>query len=284
MRWMQVFGISAVVGLLVALTVALLPFISSWWESQPIPVLVGVIFFVWLSGRVLTRRKPRIASGLSRTEWRRLLALFVIALFWIVFWMGFEQAGDTMNLFAFNKTDRDLGTWEIPASYFQAINPLLILILAPLFTMFWGWMDRSRYALSASAKQGVGMMILGLGFVVLSIADAKAGSDGMVAPWWLLAVYFLHTAGELCLSPIGLSMVSKLAPERFASLIMGVWFTTLAIASYLAGMLESVLAGSGIPLYWFLVGTSVGMGFLLLMLSPVVNRLICEKSMRMPGG
>lgn len=269
--------VSLVVGLLVWAGVASLPWIAPWWDGVPVLVRIGLgvggAVVIWVVSRLL-RGDDTSAPRLTADDWQRILALFIVGMFWIVFWMGFEQAGGTMNLFAFEKTDRVVGGWEVPASYFQAVNPLLILLLAPLFTLMWLRLDRSRHALSPTAKQGIGMIILGLGFVVLAIADARAETVGKVAPWWLLAVYFLHTSGELCLSPIGLSMVSKLAPAHLGSLLMGLWFTTLAIASYLAGTLEALLAGSGVPLYWFLVGSSIGMGLLLLLITPLLRRLM----------
>ncbi len=134
--------------------------------------------------------------------------------------------------------------------------------------------DRSRYAPSPIAKQGIGMVILGLGFVVLAVAQERASVLGQVGPAWLFAVYVLHTIGELCLSPIGLSTVTKLAPARLMSALMGLWFAAMAAANYLAGTLEGLLKGSGIPLYWFLVDSSIGAGLLLLLVAPLIQRLM----------
>jgi POT family proton-dependent oligopeptide transporter len=183
-----------------------------------------------------------------------------------------------MNLFADRQTDRLLFGREIPASYFQSVNPLLIVLLGPLLALMWRRWDRSRLALPAPAKMGLGMIVLGAGFVVLAIAQDRADGLGKVGPQWLLLVYLLHTVGELCLSPIGLSMVTKLAPARLAAVMMGIWFTAIAIANYLAGILESLLAGSGIPLYWFLVGSSAGAGALLLLATPLLGRLMHGKA------
>jgi POT family proton-dependent oligopeptide transporter len=206
-------------------------------------------------------------------EWRRVLALMIIGLFVVFFWMGFEQAGGTMNLFADQLTDRRVGGWDMPASYFQAVNPLMIVLIGPLFAVLWKRWDASAYALPAPAKMGLGMMILGVGFVVLALAQQRADTLGKVGPQWLLLVYLLHTVGELCLSPIGLSMVSKVAPSRLVAVMMGGWFTATAVANYLAGVLESLLQGSGIPLYWFLVASSVGAGLLMLLMTPLIQRL-----------
>ena len=213
----------------------------------------------------------------AREEWHRVLAIVIVCFFVIFFWTGFEQAGGTMNLFADKLTDRALLGWEIPASYFQGINPLLIILLGPLFSMLWTRWDQSRFALPVSAKMGVGIIIMGAGFIVLAIAQGRAESLGRVGPQWLFFVYLLHTVGELCLSPIGLSMVTRLAPVRLAAIMMGLWFTANAIANYLAGTLESLLTGSSIPLYWFLVGSSLGAGLLLLLITPLLKYLMHGK-------
>ncbi len=253
------------------------PYAGGWWDAlDPLAQLALGLTLVAASvgaGRIARSRREH-AEPLSRIERERIAALAVMALFVVFFWMGFEQAGGTMNLFADQQTDRMIFGWEMPASYFQALNPLLILLLAPLFSALWTRLDRSRHALSSVAKQGWGMIILGLGFVVLAVADERARQLGVVGPLWLAAVYLLHTIGELCLSPIGLSMVTRLAPARLVSLLMGLWFTAMAAANYLAGTLEQILQGSGLPLYWFLVGSSIGAGLLLLLLAPVLRRLM----------
>jgi len=124
----------------------------------------------------------------------------------------------------------------------------------------------------------LGMIILGLGFVVLFVAQKQAEQFGTVGPFWLVAVYLLHTLGELCLSPIGLSMVTKLAPIRVASLIMGTWFIANGVANYFAGRLESLLATDGIPVYGFLIASSIGSGVLLLALTPLLKRWMHGKA------
>jgi POT family proton-dependent oligopeptide transporter len=242
--------------------------------------IVAAIFAALWSGRRILSKEPAAShEPLTREEWQRIAAILVMGFFVIFFWMGFEQAGGTMNLFADKLTDRHLGSWEIPASYFQAINPLGIVLLGPVIAAIWVRLDQSRYALSTPAKMALGMIILGLGFIVLAIADSRAQALGAVGPWWLVAVYLLHTLGELCLSPVGLSMVSKLAPARVAALMMGIWYLANAAANYLAGILEALLSGSSIPLYWFLVGSSIGAGIVLLAITPVIKRLMHEKAM-----
>jgi len=206
------------------------------------------------------------------------LAILLLCVFVIVFWMGFEQAGGTMSLFADQQTDRHFLGWEIPASYFQAINPLGILLFGPIFSMLWSRLDVSRFAISTPTKMALGMMILGLGFVLLWIAQKQAEQFGTVGPWWLVGVYLLHTLGELCLSPIGLSMVTKLAPLRVASLMMGTWFIANGVANYFAGRLEGLLATEGIPVYGFLMASSIGAGLILLGLTPLLKHWMHGKA------
>ena len=280
--WVTVLGVSAGTTALVAMVVVVGPVLrdglwSALGDGGRLAV-AGTLLVVALAlprlGRLRAPAATAVAAPLTAVERQRLLVVGIMAFFVIFFWMGFEQAGGTMNLFADQKTDRYLLGWEMPASYFQSVNPLAILVLAPLFSALWVRLDGSRYALSSVAKQGLGMVILGLGFVVLAIADQRAGVAGKVGMGWLLAVYILHTAGELCLSPIGLSMVTKLAPARLVALVMGLWFSAMALANYLAGTLESIVHGYGIPLYWFLVASSVGAGILLLLLEPWIRRLM----------
>jgi len=275
-----VIGVSSAATLaLVAVLVAALPLLAPAWNGLGPLLQAGIAALIIglyaLAARLWRRwRRSTPPRRLDRIERERVAAIAVMGVFVVFFWMGFEQAGGTMNLFADKRTDRVILGWEMPATYFQAVNPLLILMLAPLFSLLWGRLDRSPYGLSAPAKQGLGMVVLGLGFLVLAIADQHAQAVGRVSPLWLLAVYLLHTTGELLLSPIGLSMVTKLAPARLVSLLMGLWFTAIALANYLAGTLEEALAGSGIPLYWFLVGSSTGAGLLLIALSPLLHRLM----------
>ena len=237
-------------------------------------LVAAILAILWFAPRLTGRKPAADATPLTREEWQRIAAIVVMGFFVVFFWMGFEQAGGTMNLFADKLTDRHFRGWEIPASYFQAINPLIIVLLGPAMAALWLRVDTSRYPIPTPAKMAIGMIILGVGFVVLAIADSRAHVLGKVGPMWLTMVYLLHTIGELCLSPVGLAMVSKLAPTRVAALMMGLWFFANAAANYLAGILEALLAGSSIPLYWFLVGSSIGAGALLLAITPFIKRLM----------
>ena len=205
---------------------------------------------------------------------QRIVAIFVMAFGVIFFWMGFEQAGGSMTLFAEQQTDRHLLGFEIPVTWFQAINPLVIILLAPLFSALWTRLDASRHPLPDPAKMGLGMIVLGLGFVVMAAAQNRAEALGTVGPLWLTMVYVLHTLGELMLSPVGYSMVSQVAPARLVGLLMGVWLASIGVANYLAGALEGLLTGSGINPYVFLLGSSIGAGTLLLLLTPWLHRMM----------
>lgn len=244
--------------------------IAAWpsWTKILIGLLVmGIALY-------LPKYKHRQSSlTISKHEWKILIMLGTTSLFMIVFWMSFEQAGGTLNLFADNFTDRHVLSYEMPATWFQAINPLAIILLGPIFAMIWTRMSQSRWNLPDPAKLAFGMLIISLSFIVMAHAQERAELFGKVGPLWLTAVYLLNTLGELMLSPIGLSMVSKLAPARLIGLMMGLWFITVAIGNYLAGTLEQLLTSTNIPLYWFLVLSCAGCGTILLLFTPLLERL-----------
>lgn len=263
-----VFGLSAGLAIIVGIIVLMWPSISGGWNQLSASAKLSSVGLFMLMVISLLLRK------LARPDLGRVSVVLILEVFVIFFWMGFEQAGGTMSLFADTQTDRVVAGVEIPTVYFQSLNPLFIILLAPFFSILWTYLDRSAFALSPILKQALGMVILGMGFIILAIAQERAEIWGPVSPWWLVCVFFIHTAGELCLSPIGLSTVSRLAPVQFAGAMMGIWFLTMAFANYFAGMLENVLAGSGINLYWFLVTSSIGAGLLLALISPLLHRLI----------
>lgn len=180
-------------------------------------------------------------KSLTPVERSRIGVIFILCFFVIFFWMSFEQAGASLTLFADKQTDRMVGTWEMPASWFQSINPLGIIVLAPLFSVLWGGLHKRNMEPSSPMKMAWGLTLLTLGYVVIAIAVNGVDSAVKISMWWLIALYILHTMGELCLSPIGLSMVSKLSPARFSSLLMGTWFLANACANKLAGSLSALI-------------------------------------------
>jgi proton-dependent oligopeptide transporter, POT family len=160
-------------------------------------------------------------------------------LFVIFFWMCFEQAGASLTFFAKEQTNRNIMGWEMPASYFQSFNPIFIVILAPIFASMWGSLGRKKMDPPAPFKQAMGLGLLALGFLFISFGTS-ADASIKVSILWLTGLYFLHTVGELFLSPIGLSMVNKLTPGRFTSLMMGIWFMAIATGNKLAGTMSSL--------------------------------------------
>ncbi len=217
----------------------------------------------------------------TSSDLKRTLSIFILGLFTALFWMGFEQAGGTLNLFAQHHTDRAIGwgSWHftIPAPWFQSLNPLLIFILAPAFSMFWVWLAaRSREPL-IPVKMSWGLLLLGLGFVLMSLADKNAKNGQLVSPLWLFGVYLLHTLGELCLSPVGLSMVTRTAPAAAAALLMGVWFLSSAFGNYMAGVSEALLKDYELPLYPTLAGISLVAGGVLWILSRPIHQLMTAR-------
>ncbi len=185
-------------------------------------------------------------SSLTRLERQRIMVIYIIAFFVIFFWAAFEQAGASLTFFADEQTDRTIFGWEMPASYFQSFNALFIVLLAPLFAMLWSALGNRNVEPSSPAKQAIGLLLLSLGYLIISLGVSGVDSDVKVSMMWLIGLYFIHTMGELCLSPIGLSMVNKLSPARFASLMMGVWFLSLSVANKFSGVLSSYYPENGI--------------------------------------
>lgn len=180
-------------------------------------------------------------GSLTKDEKQRIWVIFILAFFVIFFWSAFEQAGASLTLFADTQTNRNLGGWEMPASWFQSINPLAIILLAPLFSSLWLGLSKRKMEPPSPLKMAFGLLLLCLGYIVIAIGVKGVDANTKISMWWLVSLYLLHTFGELCLSPIGLSMVSKLAPLRFASLLMGTWFLANAAANKLAGTLSALI-------------------------------------------
>jgi POT family proton-dependent oligopeptide transporter len=206
------------------------------------------------------------------SEWSRMSVIVVLAIFNIVFWAGFEQAGGTFSLFAKNNTDRVMFDWEMPATWFQNVNSLVILAGAPLFSLLWLKLDKLKYNPRTPLKFAIGLFIGAIAFYVMSQAQVVADTGKMVSPLWLVAVYTLLTLGELMLSPIGLSMITKLAPSKLVSVVMGLWMASFAIGNYVAGMLKQILEKYDFELYPFITMVMLISGVLLLLISPLLNK------------
>ncbi|WNL45606.1 oligopeptide:H+ symporter [Dyella sp. BiH032] len=213
----------------------------------------------------------------------RVIAMLVIFVFNVLFWMFYEQAGSSFNFLAENIVDRKMfGGWEFPVGWFQSVAPLALVLLAPVMSMVWGWLDKRQLEPSIPRKFGFGLLGNALAFVVLMYAlSSLVDSAGLIPFWPLVLVYVLQTVGELCLSPIGLSMVTKLAPSRLVGLAMGGWFLSTGIGNNLSGIFASHVSGetgmtvasalSGFTFsFWLLAGAAV----LLLLVAPLINRLM----------
>jgi len=190
----------------------------------------------------------------------------------IVFWAGFEQAGGTFSLFAKENTDRVMFGWEMPATWFQNVNSLAILIFASLFSLMWLWLDKKGWNPRTPIKFALGLFLGAAAFWVMTQASNAAEGGNLVSPWWLVSVYTLLTLGELMLSPIGLSMITKLAPTKLVSVVMGLWMASFAAGNYMAGMLESILHKYDFELYPFITMVMLGSGVALLAISPFLNK------------
>jgi POT family proton-dependent oligopeptide transporter len=173
---------------------------------------------------------------LSGVEKKGMWALLLVCIASTCFWSGFEQAGSSLNLFGRDFVDRNMFGWEMPTTWLQSINSWFIILLTPFFVYFWLWLGRRLSTPAYGIKMGVGLIIMGLGFVVMIYA-ARAAASGNVTVFWLVLTYFLHTVGELWLSPIALSAVSKLSPKRYMAQLMGLFVLTYSMGNIIAGLL-----------------------------------------------
>ncbi|MCK5637697.1 MAG: MFS transporter, partial [Flavobacteriaceae bacterium] len=214
-----------------------------------------------------------IAKGTKGAEeWSRMAVIIVLAIFNVVFWAGFEQAGGTFSLFAKDNTDRMMFGWEMPATWFQNVNSLAILIGAPIFAGLWLWLDKKGWNPRTPIKFAIGLALATVAFWVMTQASNAAEGGDLVSPFWLVGVYVLLTIGELMLSPIGLSMITKLAPGKLVSVVMGLWMASFAAGNYLAGMLEGILNKYDFELYPFITMLMLGSTILLFLISPLLNK------------
>ena len=234
-----------------------------------------------------------IATFLARQlpgERSRLAVILILALIGnIFFWTAFEQAGSSMNFFAANDTDLHIFGFEFPSTWYQSVNALAIIICAPFFAFLWIWLAKRKRNPSTPMKFAIGLWLLGLSFIamVLGAIDAR---DGLAGPHWLLITYIVYTWGELCLSPVGLSMVTKLAPKRLQSLMMGIWFMSLALSNLLAGLIAAwstqfvpdddgvihrTFVIEGLPgFYLLLVIFPIGAGVFIALISPILRKMM----------
>lgn len=220
-----VAGTGMVISLIMQMTMA-----NSW---------LGDIGNVPAAARARELNQSKTKAPLTREEMDRLKVILIMGLFVIVFWAGFEQAGGLMNIYTQQYTDRMIGDFEVPAAWFQSLNPFFIITLAPVLAAIWVKLGKREP--NSPVKFALALFFLAAGFLCMVGAVLEQGGDTSVktSMLWLVGAFFFHTLGELCLSPIGLSLVTKLAPLRLASLMMGAWFGFNAIANYVAGVVGS---------------------------------------------
>jgi POT family proton-dependent oligopeptide transporter len=222
-------------------------------------------------------------GGLDAAEIKKVIVIAFLFLFAAMFWSGFEQAGSSLNLFAERYTDRNFFGWLMPTSWFQSINAIFIIILAPVFGWLWVALANAKRELSMPFKFGLGLVQLGLGFFVLVFAaNIALANEAGAGPGWLVLTYLLHTMGELCLSPVGLSSITKLSPKKFVGQMMGIWFMATALGNLIAGLVagrfsdEAITANpSLLPDQFMLIFYfTAGAGLVMIVLSPFIKKLM----------
>lgn len=274
MDWMLLLaGVGLVVFAVALIALGVIP-VSPLHLAQGMGLFV-VVLAVLFFGSVL------FFGGLNADEKKRVAVIAVFFISAAIFWSGFEQAGSTLNLFAARYTDRHVFGWEMPTSWLQSVNPLMIIVLAPVFGWLWVSLARRNLEPSIPAKFALGLLQLGLGFAVMMFAAqwvVSGGQGSRVLPTWLLLTYLLHTCGELCLSPIGLSAVTKLAPARYVGQMMGTWFMATALGNLVGGLIAGYFGQDDVATmpqrYAMIVASSAGAGALLLLLIKPIRKLI----------
>lgn len=220
--------------------------------------LLVILFFV-----------KEASFSLSRKDLKKIYYIFSLGLFSIIFWIGFEQAGGSLTLFTDSKVDKSFMNFTIPTTFFLAINPLIIICLGAVVAKIWFYVD-SRFKTDTPEKMSFGLMFMSVGFLILTLIQNMENIHFA----WIILIYFFHTVGELCLSPTSLSMVTKVAPKKNQSLMIGLWFLTFAIASYFAGLLPSLVQSLNLNLFKLIsILTFLG-AITLVILRPYLRKLL----------
>lgn len=267
MRWLALAGAAliALVALAWTGTVHLAPVALQGVATQGI-IAISILYFAYLL----------FAAGLTRIEQLRVLAVVVLFAASVLFWAGYEQTGSSLNLFAERYTDLHLFGWDMPASWFQSLNPVFIVVFGPVFSALWVLLARRRLEPSTALKFILGLLGIAAGFVVMAAASRRVVAGHSVGMGWLSVTYLLHTWGELALSPVGMSAVTKLVPPRFVSQSLGVWFVSLSVGNLIAGRIAgdfdpthlAAMPGQFMSIVWF----SAISAALLALLLPVMRR------------
>ncbi|MEZ0470866.1 peptide MFS transporter [Luteimonas salinilitoris] len=258
--WIAVAAMAAMVVAVFAGVVTIDPELVAR-SAAAVIIGIAVVYFTYilLFGRVDAQDK------------RRVWLLAILFIFSAMFWAGFEQAGSSLNIFAQRYTDRMIFGWEMPASWLQSINPIFIILLAPVFAAIWLRLGARNLNPSVPFKFALALVSLGLGFAVMALAATFAAAGEQVLPLWLVLTYLLHTTGELCLSPVGLSAVTKLAPRKFLGQMMGLWFISVSLGNLFAGLIAGQFDHESLPqmpgMFLSIFLWTAGPGVFLLLLS-----------------
>jgi len=217
-----------------------------------------------------------IAGGLTPDEKKKVGVIFLLVISAAVFWSGFEQHGSSFNLFARDFTQRETVMGLIPASWFQSINPFFLITLAPVFGALWIKLSARNLNPRTPIKFAIGLILVGIGFYLMVVAADIAAQGLKAGAYLLILTYFLHTCGELCLSPVGLSTMTKLAPKRYVSQMMGMWFVGTAAGNLVAGLIAGRFDPNDLQqmpnLFMNFVYSGIGVGILLILLSPFLKK------------
>jgi POT family proton-dependent oligopeptide transporter len=226
---------------------------------------ISVVVFAWLI----------FSKTWTAEERKRSAAILVLFVASAIFWASFEQAGSSLSLFAERSTNRHIFGFEFPASWFQFVQPIFVVILAPVFAWLWLALNRRKREPSSPAKFSMGLVWAGLALAILVPAAIMAAHGALVSSWWLTGTYLLQTLGELCLSPVGLSAMTKLAPARAAGFMMGIWFLSISIGNWLAGKAASLYSSIPLPsLFGMVAGATIVAALVLMLLIRPTVRLM----------
>ncbi|MEX0735180.1 MAG: peptide MFS transporter [Steroidobacteraceae bacterium] len=252
----------------------------SWWSgfaAAAVAMMISMAGYVAFRHRLSPSRTLESEAGtdlestsgpLSSEERRRIQLIAILWLFAVLFWAGFEQMAGSLNLFAARFTDRTIGDFVVPATWFQSLNPFFIIVLVPCIAMLWQRLGRSGLQLQAHSKFAIGLSAMAIAFVVMTIAASHVGSDGArVSGMWLITAYFLITLGELSLWTTSLAFVTKFAPARYSGLAVGLWYLALALGGFLAGWIGSLGGGSSMSIVFSGLGGAFAAAALVLFLS-----------------
>ena len=273
----QLIGIAMAVGTIALLAVlqltGMIDLFTATGLAEATIILICLIALAYF-GYVL------LAGGLNAEEKKKVGVIFILIICAAVFWSGFEQHGSSFNLFARDFTNRNVFGWEMPASWFQSVNPFFLITLAPVFGALWIQLSARNLNPRTPIKFALGLILVGVGFYLMVVAAGIASQGLKAGAFFLIVTYFLHTCGELCLSPVGLSTMTKLAPKRYVSQMMGMWFVGTAAGNLVAGLVAGRFDPEDLDqmpdLFMNFVYSGIGVGIILLLLFPVLKKWMGE--------